>query len=162
VASYSAKALKSLLLDDALRPQAIVAGVPAIVCLAIKQWEDEVLCLRELLGALQTLCWDKQCVRSVLQSDIVASLVEYAKASDQEVSVLATASIANILSYADSLLLSDTVIVESLGAAMPVLIDIVRQSNTKQRPHRFYAAAGIANAASHPRLASILIDNGGK
>lgn len=30
VASYSAKALKSLLLDDALRSQVIVAGVPGI------------------------------------------------------------------------------------------------------------------------------------
>lgn len=79
VASYSARALKSLLLDDALRPQAVVAGVPAIVCLAIKQWEDEVLCLRELLGAFQTLCWDKQCVRSVLQTDIVPNIVEFVK-----------------------------------------------------------------------------------
>ena len=31
VASYSAKALKSLLLDDALRSQVIVAGVPGIL-----------------------------------------------------------------------------------------------------------------------------------
>jgi hypothetical protein len=59
VASYSARALKLLILDDALRSQAIVAGVPSVVCGAIKQWEDEVLCLRELLGALQTLTWDK-------------------------------------------------------------------------------------------------------
>jgi hypothetical protein len=44
---------------------------------------------------------------------------------------------------------------------MPVLIDIVRQSHAKQRPHRFYAAAGIANASSHPRLASLLLQNGG-
>jgi len=42
VASYSARALKLLILDDALRPQAVVAGVPAIVCAALKQWEDEV------------------------------------------------------------------------------------------------------------------------
>lgn len=61
VASYSARALKLLILDDALRSQAIVAGVPSVVCGAIKQWEDEVLCLRELLGALQTLTWDKVC-----------------------------------------------------------------------------------------------------
>lgn len=42
VASYSAKALKLLILDDALRPQALVAGVPAVVCTALKQWQDEV------------------------------------------------------------------------------------------------------------------------
>ena len=28
----------------------LVAGVPAVVCASIKQWEDEILCLRELLG----------------------------------------------------------------------------------------------------------------
>lgn len=31
VSSYSARALKILILDDALRPQAVVAGVPAVV-----------------------------------------------------------------------------------------------------------------------------------
>lgn len=77
VASYSAKALKLLILDDALRPQAVVAGVPAVVCAAIKQWEDELLCLRELLGALQTLCWDKQCVKGVLQADIISHLIDF-------------------------------------------------------------------------------------
>lgn len=56
-----------------------MAGVPAVVCLAIKQWEDEVLCLRELLGVLQTLCWDKQCVRSALQTDIVSHLIEFSQ-----------------------------------------------------------------------------------
>lgn len=79
VASYSARALKILILDDALRPQALVAGVPAVVCGAIKQWDDEILCLRELLGILQTLTWDKNCVKGVLQADIVPSLIEYAQ-----------------------------------------------------------------------------------
>jgi len=77
VSSYAARALKILILDDALRPQTIVAGVPAVVCNAIKQWEDEILCLRELLGALQTLTWDKQCVKGVLQSDIIINLTDY-------------------------------------------------------------------------------------
>jgi hypothetical protein len=35
--------MKLLILDDALRPQAVTAGVPTIVCDAIKQWENEVL-----------------------------------------------------------------------------------------------------------------------
>ena len=77
VSSYSSKALKLLILDDALRPQAMVARVPAVVCGAMKQWEDELLCLRELLGALQTLCWDKQCVRGVIQGDVTSQLVDY-------------------------------------------------------------------------------------
>ncbi len=66
-----------LILDDALRPQAIIAGVPAVICTAIKQWENEILCLRELLGALQTLCWDKECLKGVLQNDIVSYLIEF-------------------------------------------------------------------------------------
>jgi hypothetical protein len=159
VASYSARALKLLLLDDSLRPQAGSAGVPAIVCSAIKQWEDEILCLRELLGALQTLCWDKQCVRGVLQADIVAHLITYVQASDQEVSVLALATLANILVYCDTLLLADTVVIEALGQGMPVLLEALRVSH--QRPQRFYAAAAVANAAAHPRLAALLNASGG-
>ena len=81
VVSYSARALKLMLLDDALRPQTIIAGVPAVVCAAIKQWDDEILCLRELLGALQTLCWDKQCVKAVLQTDVISNIIEYATVS---------------------------------------------------------------------------------
>lgn len=70
------------------------------------------------------------------------------------------ATLANILSYADTLLLTDVPIVEALKAGIPVLMDALRQS--QQRPQRFYAAAGIANASSHPRLASVLTQNGGE
>jgi hypothetical protein len=77
VASNSAKALKILILDDALRPH--VSGVPAVVCGAIKFWEDDIHCLRELLGVLQTLSWDKSCVKGVLQADIVSNLIAYVK-----------------------------------------------------------------------------------
>jgi hypothetical protein len=98
-----------LILDDALRPQAITAGVPGIVCAAIAKWEDEALCLQELLGSLQTLCWDKACVRHVLACDIVDQLMEYIQATDQEVSILALASIANILSFSDTILLTEKV-----------------------------------------------------
>ena len=75
--------------------------------------------------------------------------------------MLAIASLANILSYADTLLLSDSTAVEALGAGLPALVECVRQSQAKRRPQRFYAAAAIANAASHPRLASILLQHGG-
>jgi len=159
VASYSARALKMLILDDALRPQAVHAGVPSIVCAAIKQWEDEILCLRELLGALQTLCWDKNCIKPVLQADIIPHLFEYIQASDDEVSVLSLATVANILAFSDTLLLSDNINIEALGVGMTPLMEGLRSS--QQRPHRFYAAAAIANASAHPRLASILKQNGG-
>ncbi len=159
VASYSARALKILILDDTLRPQALVAGVPAVVCGAIKQWEDEILCLRELLGALQTLCWDKQCVKGVLQADIIPNLFDYIQATDQEIAVLALATVSNILSYSDTLLLTDNTAVEALGAGMPTLIDVLR--TCQQKPQALYAAACIANGSFHPRLAAIINQNGG-
>jgi len=46
--------LQMLILDDALRPQAITAGVPSIVCNTIKKWDDEVLCLQVRTTTLST------------------------------------------------------------------------------------------------------------
>jgi hypothetical protein len=159
VASYSARALKLLLLDDALRPQSITAGVPAIVIEAVTQWEDEILVLREIVGILQTLCWDSRCVRHFLQPDLIASLIEFVQMPDVEVSSLALATIANMLSHCDTLLLADSVTIECLGRAVPVLIQVVKKMSN--RSQRFYAMAGIANAAAHPLLQSILKSNGG-
>lgn len=159
VSSYSSRALKILILDDALRPQALVAGVPAIVCGAIKQWEEEVLCLRELLGVLQTLTWDKQCIKGVLQADIVSNVIDFALASDQEIAILSLATLSNILSFSDTLLLSDSTTIETLGTVMPTLVDILKTS--QQTPHGLYAAAAIANASFHPRLAALLNQHGG-
>lgn len=159
VATYSARALKILILDDALRPQANVAGVPAVVCGAVKQWEDEILCLRELLGILQTLTWDKQCVKGVLQADIIPNIIDYIQATDQEIAVLSLATFSNILSYSDTLLLGDITALESLGAGMPVLVEILKNAHT--RPHGVYAAACIANASYNPRLAGLLNQHGG-
>lgn len=81
VVSYAARALKLLLMDDALRPQTLSSDIPITVCNAVKQWDDEILCLRELLGTLQTLCWDKQCVKPVLQGGIISHLIDYISVS---------------------------------------------------------------------------------
>jgi hypothetical protein len=74
--------------------------------------------------------------------------------------VLALATLANILVFADTILLTDTVIIEALGAGLPVLMESLRTS--QHRPQRFYAAAAIANASAHPRLAQVLKTNGGE
>lgn len=74
-------------------------------------------------------------------------------------SVLATATLANILVFSDTLLLSDSVSIETLGSSMIPLLESLRLS--QQRPQRFYAAAALANAAAHPRLASLINQNGG-
>ncbi len=157
VSSYSAKALKLLLLDDALRPQAVHTGVVSVVCASIVQWEDEVLCLRELLGSLQTLCWDKACIKSVIQANIIEYLLDFAQAPDQEVSVLALATLANILVFSDTILLSDKTTIEELSLGIPIILKALRRG--QQRPQRFYAAACVANASAHPSLALLLNKN---
>ena len=69
-----------MILDDALRPQVIVAGVPAIVCTSLNAWVGEVLCTRELLGVIQTLTWDKITLLSVLQQqDVLTNIIKLAQ-----------------------------------------------------------------------------------
>jgi hypothetical protein len=82
------------------------------------------------------------------------------QASDQEVSVLALATLSNILSYSDTLLLSDIISIESLAKGVPVLLEALKSSH--QKPQRLYAAAAIANASYHPRLVAVLNEHGGK
>jgi hypothetical protein len=161
VAKYAASATKILLLEDSLRPQVNVAGLPTVICSAVKSWEDELSCLRELLAALQTLCWDKNCIRSVIQADkeTITHLIDYIQASDQEVAVLALSSLCNILAFCDTILLQEDVIIDSLKPAMPILLEICNLA--LERPQKFYAAAAIANAAAHPRLAEELLEEGG-
>ena len=79
--------------------------------------------------------------------------------TDQEVSILALSTLSNILVMVDSLLLADNVNVETLGTSVIPLLDILKQ--TLRKPQRFYAAAALANASSHPRLASLINQNGG-
>lgn len=50
VVAYAARGIKLLVLDDALRPQATVAGIPSVLVAALREWEDDAPCLREILG----------------------------------------------------------------------------------------------------------------
>jgi hypothetical protein len=121
------------------------------------------MCLRELLGALQTLCWDKHCVKGVLQHNVIPNLIEYIQANDQEVSVLAVATLANILQYSDTLLLADNIVVDALSSSIVPLLNILKlvRGQNHHRSNRFYTAAALANATAHPRLANIINQNGG-
>ena len=118
--------------------------------------------MRELLAALQTLCWDKLCVKHVLScSNILPALFEHAISNDPEVSILALATISNILVFVDTtvLLSAERGIIDNIGKGMLTLIDVVKSS--PDRPQRFYATASIANASAHPIFRNILKDNGG-
>jgi hypothetical protein len=119
------------------------------------------LCLRELLAALQTLCWDKLCVKSVLSNaGIIPALVDHAQSSDVEVSVLALATLANMMVWVDTavLLSAEQGLVDEISAAMGVLLDIVKTSTNSGQ--KFYATAAIANATAHPIFRNILKNNG--
>ena len=50
VVAYAARGIKLLVLDDALRPQANVAGIPSVLAAALREWEDDTPCVREVLG----------------------------------------------------------------------------------------------------------------
>lgn len=79
---------------------------------------------------------------------------------DQEISILALATLVNIYQYSDTLLLGDTVSVELLTSAIPTLLEYLKEKYLNH-PQRFYAVAALANASSHPRLASIILQHGG-
>ena len=66
VVYFAARAAKTLLLDDALRGQAVLVGLPAVLLQALQTWQEETPCLREILGSLQTLSWDKHTVKSLI------------------------------------------------------------------------------------------------
>lgn len=73
--------------------------------------------------------------------------------------MLALATLSNILSFSDTLLLSDSTMIETLGRGVPLLLDTLRTHQHK--PQGLYAAACIANASHHPRLVALLKENGG-
>jgi hypothetical protein len=81
---------------------------------------------------------------------------------------------AQVLSYVDSLLLTDTAQLDILADALPGVMENVRpsaagsrsaggggQSSAGTGPHKFYAIAALANATAHPRLAEVVKLNGG-
>ena len=74
--------------------------------------------------------------------------------------MLALATMSNVLSFADTLLLADTAMIETLGRAMPILVETLK--NAQHKPQGLYAAACIANASFHPRLVALLNQKGGK
>ena len=75
--------------------------------------------------------------------------------------MLSFATLANILSFADTLLLADTAMIETLGSCMPLLVDSIRLAVSQQKAQRVYIAACIANASCHPRLSALLNQHGG-
>lgn len=155
VACHSARAVKTLLLDDALRPQAVTVGIPTVLVQSLGRWSDELACARELLGALQTLCWDRAAVSPVVEAGIVPLLVDLLSTTDLEVQLLCLATLANLLSYADSVLLAKEDAIQTVGKAVPAVLEL---ANSRDKAQRCYAVAAVANATAHPTLAGLITD----
>jgi hypothetical protein len=161
VATFAARAVKNLLLDDALRPQACAAGLPLAIVKSLQRWKGEVLCLRELLGGLQTVLWDRQSAQGICTShsvEVSASICEALDSSDFEVVILALGAMSNLLAFADSLLLAKDTTISALGRAMP---KVLKLATGRDRSQKCYASAALANATSHPVLAALLTECGG-
>ncbi|CAM9437859.1 unnamed protein product [Choristocarpus tenellus] len=151
VVSYAARGIKNLVLDDSLRAQAALAGIPAVLVEALRNWEEEVPCLREVLAALQTLCGDKATVMAVVDAGLVGPLTELLDAPDLELRLLATATASNTLAFSDTLLLAKEACIDTFSEAMPELLDSVKSNDSTLRR---YAIAAVSNACAHPVLAA--------
>lgn len=127
VAFYTSRAVKILLSDDALRGQALAVGIPKVLASALTAWQEEVPCLREILAGIQTLTWDKNAVKAVLEAGALEPLVPLLGTRDQELAILTSAVIANILSYSDTLLLTNEEFVNMMAdEAIPSLLKLAQ------------------------------------
>lgn len=169
---YAGRAAKLLVLDDALRSQALPVGLPGVLARCLRAWEEEVPCLQELLAALQTFTYDKATVSSIvalpegggrkpeplshlLAGAIIPSAEEGAaddevtaegsgegeagaaalvtillllEARDGELKALATATVANLCAYSDTLLLAHRPFLDGMRTqGLPALLRTVQR-----------------------------------
>jgi Armadillo/beta-catenin-like repeat len=74
----------------------------------------------QVLGALQTLCWEAGTARAVVDAGAVEPLLELLCASDNEVRALAIAAAANLLAHSDTVFLTDEVCIDAFFDAAEV------------------------------------------
>lgn len=155
---YSARALKNLLLDDALRPAALSGGISSVLLEAMGQWKHEPVCLREILGAVQTLLADSRGVSSVKRfDDLIPGLVVHLASPDADVSQLSLSCMCNVSAFSGSILLRNVLAVEAVAVGLPTIVGMCSHSN---KTIQGLAVATIANAAAHPVLAARLLEIG--
>jgi hypothetical protein len=155
VSCHAARAVKTLLLDDALRPQAVSVGLPTVL---VEAMQNDHILQRDFLGAIQTLFWDHECVACTVEAGAAPLVMEFLGSRDQDVSMLAVSTFANMLAVSDSFLLTDEVLIRSSAECMGVLLERAQGSDNTTR---CYAVAALANASAHPSLAAEIIRLGG-
>lgn len=177
---YAARAAKLLVLDDALRGQTLSVGLPGVLARILSAWKEEVPCLRELLGAMQTLAYDKATVKAVVacsgqeaqarkvaaaqagrggggdagsskaipsaeerqqeqeeagagatalaETDALGTILALLEARDGEVKALATATVANLATYSDTIFLAHRPFLDGMrDQGLPVLLQTVQR-----------------------------------
>ncbi|CAM9555468.1 unnamed protein product, partial [Ectocarpus fasciculatus] len=157
VVAYAARSIKILVVDDVLRPQAAAAGIPSVLATALKVREGDTACLREILGALQTLCYDKETVLAVITTGALGSVLELLGTCNLELKILSLAIAANILSFSDSLLMTHGECIDTFRDKMETLLDVI---NRRRGMDADLALAALANACGHRALAERAKDLG--
>lgn len=105
----------------------MTVGIPRTLVSALNAWQEEVPCLREILAGLQTLTWDKYAVKAVvLEAKALPLLLPMLGTRDQELATLTAAVTANILSYADTLFLTNHENIQAMSEAIPDLLQLAQ------------------------------------
>ncbi|CAM9865431.1 unnamed protein product [Chrysoparadoxa australica] len=157
-ASHAARATKVLVLDEELRHKAVAAGIHYELVEAMRLWSEEVPCLIEILGAVQTLCYDGATVQALVRAGILQPLLEELSCSDPELQRLTLATAANILAFADSVFLTDEACINLFVGCMEEFFQAAERGEPLSR---LYAVSAIANASTHPVLSSRIRELGG-
>ncbi|CAM9226647.1 unnamed protein product [Ectocarpus sp. 4 AP-2014] len=160
VVAYAARSIKILVVDDALRPQAAATEIPSVLATALKAREGDTACLREILGALQTLCYDKETVLSVITTGALEPVLELLSTSNLELKILSMAIAANVLSFSDSLLMAHEECIDAFRDRMEALLDPLQSRRYYCPLERDLALAALANACGHRVLAERAEDLG--
>jgi hypothetical protein len=158
VVRFASRAVKTLLLDDALRPAVKSTPLPAVLVTALGRWKDEPLICTELLGGLQTLLWDRTSAGAVVDAGVTPFLLSCLSSHNYEVALLALSTLANLLSYSDTLILANTTAVQQLAACQSALLELTK---SQDKSTRVYAVAALANGTAHPIIAGQIARLGG-
>ncbi|CAM9787911.1 unnamed protein product [Ectocarpus fasciculatus] len=146
-----------------MRPQATAAGISGALATALKAREGDLECLREILGALQTLCYDKATVLPVIDTGALGSVLELLgtqrvlETRNLDLRVLSMAIATNVLAFSGSLLLAREECIDAFRPMMEVFLCAVK---SRENVLRAVALAALANACAHPALAGRAVELG--
>eukprot|EP00903_Cladosiphon_okamuranus_P009429 g8991.t2 len=144
IVAYAARSVRFLVLDDTLRPQAARAGVSSVLAAALIRRQGDTACLREMLGALQTFCYDERTVLAVIDTGATGSVLELLDTKDLELRFLSIATLTNVLAFSDTLLLSHEECINAVHDRMDAVV-----AEIKRKDAQGLGLAALANGCAH-------------